>query len=121
MKNLDINFPLDVFEDLIINIGWDSLKDWLNFWSEKDDLFFEISKSYGSKFKDDWLWGLLLPLLSDAYKINKNHSERKIIGLSALPGTGKTTLGLVLEELSLRLNFDYSEVLSKTVLNHNSI
>ena len=110
MKNIDLNFPLDVFEDLIINIGWDSLKDWLNFWSEKDDLFFEISKSYGSKFKDDWLWGLLLPLLSDAYKINKNHSERKIIGLSALPGTGKTTLGLVLEELSLRLNFKISVI-----------
>ena len=42
MKNLDINFPLDVFEDLIINIGWESLKDWLNFWSEKDDLFLKF-------------------------------------------------------------------------------
>ena len=31
MKKLDINFPLDKFEKLIIDIGWESLDDWFNF------------------------------------------------------------------------------------------
>ena len=43
--------------------------------------------------------------MSQAYKFHKNFSERKIIGISALPGTGKTTLGKWLEEISLKFNF----------------
>ena len=35
MKDLDINFPLDKFERLIIDIGWESLDDWFNFWNNK--------------------------------------------------------------------------------------
>jgi len=27
MKDLDINFPLDKFEKLIVDIGWESLDD----------------------------------------------------------------------------------------------
>ena len=110
MKNLDLNFPLDIFEDLIINIGWGSLENWLNFWRKKDELFLQVSQLSSSKFKDDWIWGLILPLLSDAYKLYQNNSERKIIGLSALPGTGKTTLGLLVEELAMKLNFNISVI-----------
>jgi len=110
MKKIDLNFPLDIFEDLIINIGWDSLENWFNFWSQNNELFFQVSHLSSTKFKDDWLWGLVLPLLSDAYKLNQNNSERKIIGLSALPGTGKTTLGLLVEELALKLNFKISVI-----------
>ena len=110
MKNIDLNFPIDLFEDLIIDIGWDSLESWFNFWRQNDELFFKVSQLSSTKFKDDWLWGLILPLLSDAYKLNQNNSERKIIGLSALPGTGKTTLGLLVEELSLQLNFKISVI-----------
>jgi len=31
MKDLDINFPLEKFEKLIIDIGWESLDDWFIF------------------------------------------------------------------------------------------
>jgi len=110
MKNIDLNFPLDIFEDLIISIGWDSLENWFNFWIQKDELIFKVSQLSSTKFQDDWLWGLILPLLSDAYKLIQNNSERKIIGLSALPGTGKTTLGLLIEELALKLNFKISVI-----------
>ena len=110
MKNLKLNYPLDVFEDLIVAIGWDSLESWSKFLHKREDLLSQISKLSNSKFEDDWLWGLLLPLLSDGYKINQNNSERKILGLSALPGTGKTTLGLLIEELSLKLNFRISVI-----------
>ena len=42
MKDLNINFPLDKFEKLIIDIGWESLDDWFNFWSNKK-IFFQLT------------------------------------------------------------------------------
>ena len=38
MKDLDINFPLDNFEKLIIDIGWDSLDDWFKIWNNKKNI-----------------------------------------------------------------------------------
>ena len=104
MKELDINFPLDKFENLIIDIGWESLGDWFNFWNNKKNIL-SIDQYWKNKVKDDWIWGLALPLLSQAYNFQNKFSDRKIIGISALPGTGKTTLGLWLEAISLKLNF----------------
>ena len=104
MKDLDINFPLDKFEKLIIDIGWESLDDWFNFWNNKRNIL-SIDQYWNNKVNDDWIWGLALPLLSQAYKFHNNFSDRKIIGISALPGTGKTTLGKWLEAISLKLNF----------------
>ena len=91
MKDLDINFPLDKFEKLIIDIGWESLDDWFNFWNNKRNIL-SIDQYWNNKVNDDWIWGLALPLLSQAYKFQNNFSDRKIIGISALPGTGKTTI-----------------------------
>ena len=104
MKDLDINFPFDKFEKLIIDIGWESLEDWFNFWNNKKSIL-SIEEFWKNKVNDDWIWGLALPLLSQAYKFQNYSSDRKIIGISALPGTGKTTLGKWLEAISLKLNF----------------
>ncbi len=104
MRDLDINFPIDKFEDLIIDIGWESLDDWFNFWNNKRNIL-SIDQYWNKKVNDDWIWGLALPLLSQAYKFKNNFSDRKIIGISALPGTGKTTLGKWLEAISLKLDF----------------
>ena len=104
MKDLNINFPLDKFEKLILDIGWESLDDWRNFWNIRQDIL-SIDQFWNNKVNDDWIWGLALPLLSQAYKLQNNFSDRKIIGISALPGTGKTTLGKWLEAISLKLNF----------------
>ncbi len=104
MKDLDINFPVDKFEKLIIDIGWASLDDWIDFWNNQKNIL-SIDQFWKKKVNDDWIWGLALPLLSQAYKFHNDFSDRKIIGLSALPGTGKTTLGKWLEAISLKLNF----------------
>ena len=104
MKDLDFNFPLGSFEKLIIDIGWESLDDWFNFWNNQKNIL-SIDQYWNNNVNDDWIWGLALPLLSQAYKFQNNFSERKIIGISALPGTGKTTLGKWLEAISLKLNF----------------
>ena len=104
MKDLDIKFPLDKFEKLIIDIGWESLDDWFNFWNNQKKIL-SIDHFFNYKVNDDWIWGLALPLLSQAYKFHNTFSDKKIIGISALPGTGKTTLGKWLEAISLKLNF----------------
>ena len=104
MKELDINFPIDKFEKLIIDIGWESLDDWVNFWNNKTNIL-AIDQFWNNKVNDGWIWGLALPLLSQAYNFHNKFSSRKIIGISALPGTGKTTLGRWLEAISLKLNF----------------
>ena len=104
MKGINIQFPLDGFEKLINKIGWESLDEWYKFWNEKKDLLL-IEKFWDNNVHEDWIWGLALPLLSQAYKFKNDFSERKLIGLSALPGTGKTTLGKWLESISKKLNF----------------
>ncbi len=104
MKDLNINFPLDKFEKLIIDVGWESLDDWIAFCNNQKKIL-SIDQFWNNKVNDDWIWGLALPLLSQAYKFRRNFSDRKIIGISALPGTGKTTLGKWLEAISLKLNF----------------
>jgi len=104
VKDLNIKFPLDKFEKLIIDIGWESMDDWYNFWNNKKSIL-SIDQFWSNKVNDDWIWGLALPLLSQAYKFQNNYSDRKIIGISALPGTGKTTLGKWLEAISLKLDF----------------
>ena len=103
MKDLDIYFPLDKFEKLIIDIGWESLDDWFDFWKNQKKIL-SINQFWDNKVNDDWIWGLALPLLSQAYKF-QNYSDRKIIGISALPGTGKTTLGKWLEAISLMFEY----------------
>jgi len=109
MQDLNINFSLDKFEKLIIDIGWNSLNDWFNFWNNQRNIF-SIDQYWHNKVNDDWIWGLALPLLSQAYKFQNNFSDRKIIGISALPGTGKTTLGKWLEAISLKLKFKISVI-----------
>ena len=104
MKDFNVNFPISSFENLIIDIGWESLEDWVNFWSLKKNIL-SIDQFWNHKVKDDWIWGFSLPLLSHAYNLQNNFSDRRIIGLSALPGTGKTTLGKWLEAISLKLKF----------------
>jgi len=104
VKDLDINFPLDKFEELIIDIGWECLSDWFDFWNNQKRIL-SIDQFWNNKVNDDWIWGLALPLLSQAYKLQNNPTNRKIIGISALPGTGKTTLGKWLEAISIKLNF----------------
>ena len=78
MNHLNIDFPLDDFEKLIFQIGWKTSGNWFDFWNSKKEIL-SIDKFWDDDVNDDWIWGLALPLLSQAYKFNKNYNERKII------------------------------------------
>ena len=105
-----IKFPLDNFEKLINDISGLKLDEWIKFWEKEREILSCISEFYGDSYKSDWLWGLILPLLSDIYNLKNSSKKRKVIGLTALPGTGKTTLGLLLEKLSLKMDIKVSVV-----------
>ena len=109
MNSLNIEFPIDDFEKLISYIGWKTFDEWFIFWNSRKEIL-SIDEFWDEGVNDDWIWGLALPLLSQAYKFSKNIPERKIIGISALPGTGKTTLGKWLESISLKFNFKISVI-----------
>ena len=109
--NLDnIKFPLDNFEKLINDISGLRLYEWVNFWDNKTEILSYVSEYYKSNYRDDWLWGVILPILSDIYYFKKTKTKRKVIGLSALPGTGKTTLGSLIERLALKMDVKVSVV-----------
>ena len=67
MKDLDINFPLDKFEKLIIDIGWESLDDWYNFWNNQRNVL-SIDQYWNKKVNDDgfgvWLYLFYLRLIN---------------------------------------------------------
>ena len=109
--NLDnIKFPLDNFEKLINDISGLRLYEWVNFWENETAILSYVSEFYKNNYRDDWLWGVILPILSDIYYFEKTKTKRKVIGLSALPGTGKTTLGSLIERLALKMDIKVSVV-----------
>mgnify|MGYP001158737435 FL=1 len=109
--NLDkIKFPLNNYEKLINDISGLKLDEWINFWEKEREILSYVSDYYRENYRDDWLWGVILPILSDIYTLKKSMNQRIVIGLSALPGTGKTTLGLLIERLSLKMDIKTSVV-----------
>ena len=109
--NLDkIKFPINNYEELIKDISGLKLDEWVKFWEGKKEILSYVSEYYKDDFRDDWLWGVILPILFDIYTLKKSTKKRLVIGLSALPGTGKTTLGLLIERLALEMNIRVSVV-----------
>ena len=110
MKIDKINFPLDSFDKLIENISGFRLDEWIYFLEKDKDLLSEVNQFYGHNFCNDWLWGVVLPIFTNVINLKQSFAGKKVIGLSALPGTGKSTLGRLIEGLSLRKNVKVSVV-----------
>jgi len=109
--NLDkIKFPLNNYEKLINDISGLKLDEWINSWEKEREILLYVSEYYRENYRDDWLWGVILPILSDICTLKNSMNKRIVIGLSALPGTGKTTLGLLLERLSLKMDIKASVI-----------
>ena len=104
----EICFPLDSFELLLNDLGWES-KAWLDYWIDKKAL--NLATSYWHPdSKLDWLWGLGLPLLSEVERFLTKEDKSIVIGISALPGSGKSTIGKWIQEAAKELNWALSVI-----------
>ncbi len=97
-----IKFPQQSFERLLEDLDWNFL-DWFNYWIANDGETL-ANTSWPKGVKQDWIWGLALPLLSEIKRISKDECKSSILGISALPGCGKSSLGSWLETSSNLLN-----------------
>lgn len=70
--------------------GWTDPDGWWTHWQHRGG--FEIGRGvWPSDIRDEWLFGVALPLLSQVETLLEM-GDRQLLGLSALPGCGKTTL-----------------------------
>ena len=75
---------------LLESLGWSDPKLWWSHWQQRGG--FELARRvWPAEVKDEWLLGVALPLLSQAESLLQM-GGRPLLGLSALPGCGKTTL-----------------------------
>ncbi len=96
-----ISFSIDNYKKIIQYLGL-STEDFIKEWNKNKYKIDEISNS---KINYDWVLAICLPLISYSIKQFLEDSKPRIIGISALPGSGKSTLGYVLEKISETRNF----------------
>jgi len=108
-KNPEILFPLESYESLLNSFGKFESSEWLKYWLKKGgaSLAFE---SWPIGIKSDWIWGLGLPFLSEIENSLSKANDRVLLGISGLPGCGKTSLGIWLEAACLELNWPLTVV-----------
>ena len=97
-------FPLDKYSLFLEKLSINPLT-FYHKWSDKNTEFI-INKYFRKDTKLDWKWSLSFPLFSLLEKYVDNIINPKIIGLSALPGSGKSTLGFWIENLARELNLE---------------
>ena len=98
-----IKFPIKPFEQLLIQLGWTNPQAWLNHWNKRGGI--SLKKAcWPSAIGKDWIWGLALPFLTllEGY-LDKN--GQSLVGISGLPGCGKTSLGFWLEAVAQELEW----------------
>ena len=84
---------------LLRYLGVEDPAAWEKHW-RSSQLFESTLNLWPASASPDWLWSLGLPLLTEAAR---DRRKRCLIGLSALPGCGKTTLGHWLEQAASQL------------------
>ncbi|KGG12658.1 MULTISPECIES: uridine kinase [Prochlorococcus] len=106
--NSSIKFPKKGFHELLADMGW-KFSDWISFWMSLDAE--NLASNYWSKgTRKDWVWGLGIPLLTQIKNSCNLENSKRIIGISALPGCGKSSLGRWLEESSNQIGIDINVI-----------
>ena len=100
----DFLFSFDSYQLFLERLSLDPfafLEEWSN-----DNRQNNIDKYWHSNTNLDWKWALAFPILSLLEKYIENINSPKILGISGLPGSGKSTLGLWINNVSRDLNLE---------------
>ncbi len=108
-EGLDINFSLSRIKNLLFFLGWPSTKDWLDHWFKRGGSNIAHS-SWPTSTSSDWIWGIGLPFLTDIERFIEKKNKRCVIGISGLPGCGKSSLGKWIEAAAEELKWAVSVV-----------
>lgn len=81
--------------------GWSDPEVWMQHWHARGGVGLAAS-AWPFVVSEEWLWGLGFPLLT-ALEQAVSHQERQLIGLSGLPGCGKSSLAAWIHEASVCL------------------
>ena len=113
-KNFNDIFPKYIVNDFLFSL--DNYQKFLEGLSIEPSLFFskwsannrqsKIDKYWKQNTRQDWKWSLSFPLFSILEKYIENFEHPKIIGFSGLPGSGKSTLGVWINNLAAELDLD---------------
>ncbi len=98
-----IFFPIQPYNKLLESLNWPDQVQWLNHWSIHGGINL-ASSAWPTGTKNDWIWGLGLPFLSDIERFIYG-KDRTLFGISGLPGCGKTSFGRWLEAAASNLNW----------------
>ena len=106
--------PNDIKHDFLFSL--DSYRQFLNGLTLNPSLFFEkwssnsrqsiVDKYWKPNTKSDWKWSLTFPLFSLLENNIDKINNPIIIGFSGLPGSGKSTLGSWIDNVSKELSLD---------------
>lgn len=83
-------FCQEPFDALLASLGWPERERWVQHWLERGGEQLAAA-AWRRPPARDWIWGLALPLLSQIENLAQS-SQPILLGLSAIPATGKTTL-----------------------------
>ncbi len=96
-------FSSNSFKLLLKDLNFEC-NDWINYWKARGGE--KLAFNYWSNgIRPDWIWGLAFPLLTEIKNAFDKTNEKFLLGISALPGCGKSTLGKWLEAASSELNW----------------
>jgi D-glycerate 3-kinase len=97
--------PADDQIQLLKFLGIENFEEWRQSWIRQ---YANLGlDAWHSNSSADWLWSLGLPILSLACK---EPARKRLIGLSALPGCGKSSLGIWLETAARNLDLSLQVV-----------
>ncbi|WP_320674780.1 uridine kinase [Prochlorococcus sp. MIT 1341] len=92
----EINFPLADLQQLISTFSPLEINKWAEFWLQRGADYF-IYNYWPEGTRADWFWGVGLPLLSEVESLISFNDQPLLLGLSGLPGCGKSSFGKWLE------------------------
>ena len=100
------DLPNEDQELLLRHLGIDDPVAWENAW-KATGVVETTSHIWPDGARSDWLWSLGLPILTE---VQRHQGQRWLMGLSALPGCGKTSFGRWLEAAAAHLGLSLQVV-----------